>query len=355
MRNIALLLLLASAAWAAEVIPGDARKGAELFTSLRCVNCHGVNGQGGNLAPDLGKKAGRDFTPSRLAGLMWNHAPTMWNAMEKAGIEKPSISPDQAADLFAYFYAARYFDKPGDASRGRQAFASKGCSGCHNISSPSTVGAPPVNEWDAIASPIDLARQMWNHASQMNEKITKANRKWPQLTSQELTDILVYLQNLPQVKRKPPQFSPASAETGKELFDLKGCGDCHRGSNSLARRTSARTLNDFAAAMWNHAQSMLQKPPALSEAEMNRIVGYVWSLQFFDEPASASRGKKVFDAKCAACHKSAPPAAGAGAFGLVSGLSQHGPTMLGQMQQKQVQWPRFAGTEMADLLAYLRK
>ena len=86
MRNIALLLLLASAAWAAEVIPGDASKGAELFSSLRCVNCHGVNGQGGNLAPDLGKRAGRDFTPSRLAGLMWNHAPTMWNAMEKAGI-----------------------------------------------------------------------------------------------------------------------------------------------------------------------------------------------------------------------------------------------------------------------------
>lgn len=355
MRNIAVLLLLASAAWAVEVIPGDAGKGAELFTSLRCVSCHSVNGKGGRAAPDLGKRTGRDFSPSQLAGLMWNHAPTMWGAMEKAGIEKPSITPEQAADLFAYFYAARFFDKPGDAARGRRVFVSKGCASCHGISSSPVAGAPPVSGWDFLTSPIDLAREMWNHAAGMNAKITQQNKKWPQLTAQELTDMLVYLQNLPGMKAQAPRFSPASPETGKDLFQAKGCADCHRGSNSLERHTAAHTLNDFAAAMWNHAQSMLQKPPALSQAEMDRIVGYVWSLQFFDQPASASRGKKVFETKCEGCHKTAPPAAGGGAFGLVAGLSQHGPTMLGQMQRKQVEWPRFSGTDMADLLAYLRK
>lgn len=356
MRNVLVVfLLLAVACWAADTVPGDAQQGARLFDSLHCVNCHAINGEGGKLGPDLGKRVGRDFTPSRLAGLMWNHAPTMWNAMEKAGIEKPTISNDQAADLFAYFFAARFFDKPGDASRGRQAFVSKGCGGCHNITTPSSIGAKPLTEWDHLSSPIDLAREMWNHASQMNEKVSRENRKWPQITAQDLTDILVYVQNLPGARKSPPQFSPASAETGKDLFAAKGCADCHRGNNSLARRTSSRTMNDFAAAMWNHAQSMLQKPPALSTDEMRRIVGYVWSLQFFDEPASAARGKKVFDAKCQVCHQAAPPAAGAGAFGLVSGLSQHGPAMLGKMQEKRVEWPRFAGTEMADLLAYLRK
>jgi cytochrome c553 len=50
MRKVALLLLFTAAVWAAEVIPGDARQGAELFSSLKCVNCHAVNGEG---APGL--------------------------------------------------------------------------------------------------------------------------------------------------------------------------------------------------------------------------------------------------------------------------------------------------------------
>lgn len=355
MRNITLALVFVSAAWAVEVIPGDARQGAELFSSLKCVNCHAVNGEGGRQAPDLGKKAGRDFTPAKLAGVMWNHAPSMWNAMEKAGIQKPSISTQQAADLFAYFFAARFFDRPGDAARGRQAFVSKGCAGCHDPKSAGASPARPVTEWDSLASPIDLAREMWNHASQMNETMAKQSRKWPQITAQELTDIVVYSQNLPGARHLQPTFSPASAETGKELFQAKGCADCHRGGDTLTRRTSSHTMNDFAAAMWNHAQSMLQKPPALSAEEMRRIVGYVWSLQFFDEPASASRGKKVFEAKCQGCHQTPPPAAANGAFGLVSGLSDHGPAMFGQMEQKHISWPYFSGEEMADLLAYLRK
>jgi hypothetical protein len=34
---------------------------------------------------------------------MWNHAPVMWAAIEGAGIEKPKLSPESAADLFAFF------------------------------------------------------------------------------------------------------------------------------------------------------------------------------------------------------------------------------------------------------------
>jgi len=34
-------------------IPGDARKGAEIYKSLGCAGCHIIGGQGGNLGPDL--------------------------------------------------------------------------------------------------------------------------------------------------------------------------------------------------------------------------------------------------------------------------------------------------------------
>ena len=34
-------------------MPGDAKKGAEMYRSLGCASCHIVGGQGGNLGPDL--------------------------------------------------------------------------------------------------------------------------------------------------------------------------------------------------------------------------------------------------------------------------------------------------------------
>jgi len=270
------LLWCATAGWPAETIPGDAERGEQLFTAQKCIHCHSVSGKGGKLAPDLGTRAGRDFTPSGLAGMMWNHAPTMCGAMEKAGIEKPAMSPEDASDLFAFFFAARFFDRPGDAARGRRVFVNKGCSGCHGVSSATPSEGRPVSEWESLASPIDLGRQMWNHASQMGASAAKAKKKWPRLTGAELTDMLVYLQNLPGSKRLKGEFSPASAETGKQLFSSKGCAHCHTGSNSLARRREGgRSMNDVVAAMWNHSQSMLQDPPSLNSEEMTRLVGYV--------------------------------------------------------------------------------
>ena len=38
---------------------------------------------------------------------------------------------------------------------------------------------------------------------------------------------------------------------------------------------------------------------------------------------------------------------------MVSVLWQHGPSMLDQMKTKGIAWPRFEGTQMADLIAYL--
>ena len=57
----------------------------------------------------------------------------MWGAMESAGIEKPKLSPEDAADLFAFFYSARFFEGPGDAARGQQTFNSRQCGVCHGI------------------------------------------------------------------------------------------------------------------------------------------------------------------------------------------------------------------------------
>jgi mono/diheme cytochrome c family protein len=336
-------------------IPGDASRGAQIFKDQKCVVCHSVDGVGGKTAPDLGRRTGRDYTPSTMVSLMWNHAPAMWSAMTQKGISKPQLTEEQAADLFAFFAAKRYFDKPGDAGRGKQLFASKHCADCHSSS-------PPVSNLQALADPITLAQSMWNHSTQMGAAMAKKGIAKPALTSQELTDILLYLQSQPQAKGLKPVFAPASAVTGEELFNAKGCAKCHSGANSLVDKFRNRTLTDFAAAMWNHGRKGNPPQPELRAEEMRRLVGYLWSLQYFEAKGDSGRGKTVFGKKmCASCHNQA----GSGApnlaskaghfsdFAMVSSLWSHGGNMLSQMLQKKVGWPRFTPVEMSDLIAYL--
>src|ERR1039458_6759910 len=161
--------LVAGSVFAAGIPSGDARRGEQLFQSQQCVACHSVNGRGGTTAPDLAKRIDRDYTPTSMASLMWNHAPEMWVAMLKQGIIRPALTPEQSADLFAYFVSAHYFEKPGDAARGKRAFTTKHCAECHGIATSSFPGAPPVAKWDSLADPSLLAQQMWNHGGQMRQ------------------------------------------------------------------------------------------------------------------------------------------------------------------------------------------
>ena len=214
--------------------------------------------------------------------------------------------------------------------------------------------------WKSLNDPILLAMEMWNHSAQMEKALGGRKGTWPVLTSQELVDMLVYLQTLPQTQGRQPEFAAASAATGEMLYEAKGCAKCHVGRLALANRYTNRTLTDFAAAMWNHGPKM-GVLPTLRPEEMRRIVGYLWSLQAFDEPGNADRGRRVFaQDRCASCHETgfggAPKLSGKlglSALSMVSVLWQHGPAMLQQMSKMQTPWPRFDGSEMADLLAVL--
>src|ERR1700690_4054764 len=98
LRVIAVGAAVAWSALGAGIIPGDARRGEQLFTSEQCIQCHSLKGKGGTLAPDLSRRVDRDYTPSVMASLMWNHAPDMWAAMKQQGIVKAELSTESAAD-----------------------------------------------------------------------------------------------------------------------------------------------------------------------------------------------------------------------------------------------------------------
>ncbi len=57
----------------------------------------------------------------------------MWSAIAAAKVGIPNVDDQAAADLFAYFYSTRFFEKPGDAARGKRLFSDRGCAGCHGL------------------------------------------------------------------------------------------------------------------------------------------------------------------------------------------------------------------------------
>jgi cytochrome c2 len=365
MRTSRWLLVIAAIAPAAcatrSLLLGDPERGAALFQSLNCVACHSVNGVGGKKAPDLGEGRDRGFSPYNLAALMWNHAPAMWGATAREGVTVPTMDEQQAADLFIYFYAAGYFETPGDAKRGRQVFLARRCGQCHGMDSPVRAGIRPVKEWDSLWDPIALAQEMWNHSSDMARALSRSQVPYPLLTAQELTDLLAWLR-----ASRPPSHTagsvPGSPESGRALLVSKGCAECHRGELALEAHRTRYSLTDFAAAMWNHPFRTGYHQTRLSLEEMRRLVGYLVATQFFDERGDPSQGKRVFQSKrCTVCHDD--PTSGAPdrsvmsgtmtSFGMVAALWKHGPAMLNAMRQRNIPWPRFNGLEMADVSAYL--
>jgi mono/diheme cytochrome c family protein len=343
---------------AAPSLYGDAERGANVFQSKNCVTCHSVNGQGARTAPDLGKRGAEAFTPSSLAAMLWNHAPRMFGALAKSST-KVELTPQDSADLFAYFYAARYMDPAGDAGRGKRLFTAKHCASCHALNGTDAEGMKSGLRWESLSDPIEFARQMWNHAPLMREAMAKKHLEPPTLTPAEMNDILVYLRSQPQARENKPVFQPASAETGAMLFQAKGCANCHKGNLSLEKLGTFRSVSQVAAEMWNHAGVMKQSTELRPE-EMKRLTGYVWALRFASEGGDTAHGAKIFAAKgCGGCHTNGPGPQIAGAvpdsYTLIASLTQHAPLMLQKLESARQPWPTMKEAEMRDLLAYLRQ
>jgi cytochrome c2 len=359
MMRIVLGLFASALAAQAAGFTADSARGQRLFETLACIQCHSVDGNGGKSAPDLGRMLDRGFTPATLAATMWNHAPGMWASMRDRQITAGELDQQAAQDLMAFFYAARFFEKPGDAGRGKRAFESDGCAACHSL---------PVSQWQALTDPIALIDAMWNHRSQMLAATASKGARFPLLSAQDLTDMLVYLRNqpgnLPGTRVQAGVFRIESGGAGNAVFQSAGCAKCHQTVDALATSVQGKTLTEIAAEMWNHAPRMAAGAPStdLAPGQMQDLIGSFWAAKFFEDSGRPGPGSRVFAAKnCAVCHNDASsgaprlpiPGRDFNAAAMISGLWRHGPRMLDQIKTKGLEWPRFDGAQMADLIAYL--
>src|SRR5664279_5326373 len=104
---------------------------------------------------------------------------------------------------------------------------------------------------------------------------------WARITGQELTDMLVYLQNLPETRNLAKNFSFPPSDSGEKLFSSKGCTECHVGKRALEVLLKNQTLTEIAVDMWNHQPSMKNPPPTFQPDEIQQIIAYIWTKQYF--------------------------------------------------------------------------
>lgn len=376
---VALMVVLASSAAFANAgtSGGDPAAGRAVIERSGCLACHTVNGNGDGSARDLAfRSVFHRQSPAETAAVMWNHAPKMWESMGDGDAVSVSVSVSDAEDVFAYFRSVRYFDLRGEVIQGKKIFSKKGCASCHELDTQTgrTTDASPISEWDTLFDTAAWTSSLWNHAGTMFEEMERSGKAWPNLSEQEMVDLLLYLRTTVERTHPIHELTISERSSGKTVFNSRGCVDCHTlgestpGKVDLAKTArNARTMSGLAAAMWNHIPEMYGKKAetnghldSLTPAQVASLASFFYSEGAFSERGDISKGKRVFSKKnCVACHTSgAPPlspvtAKRFNAPTMMSSVWTHGPSMLDETENRGLDWPEFTEREMEDLIAYL--
>ncbi len=197
-RNLLAFIKSASPASGKEplyLLPGRPDQGQKLFLQKGCIDCHSVKGRGGQAGGELAQRGIR-LTVTDFALNLWNKAPAMLREMTRRKIPQPQLQPGDMADIIAYLYSVQYFATPGDARRGQDLLASKGCLNCHSVAGRGSKVGPDFERSRELDQPVTIVSAMWNHASAMADKMREKSVTWPVFTEQEMGDLVAYLQNL---------------------------------------------------------------------------------------------------------------------------------------------------------------
>jgi mono/diheme cytochrome c family protein len=137
-------------------------------------------------------------------------------------------------------------------------------------------------------------------------------------------------------------------------------------------------MAEMAGTLWNHGPAMWAKMkeqgvrfPRLSDREMADVFAYIYFVQYVNSRGDAAKGAALFQEKsCASCHgaggsglpsdkpPSAPVLVASAAlqspFSWTAAIWNEAPVIAEKSRAAQLPWPRFAGDEMRDLVAFLQ-
>lgn len=355
-------------------LEGSPRQGSIVFRDKGCVRCHSVNGEGGKVGPDLGRKRTAQSSLPQLVTAMWNHAPQMWERMRTDHIAYPDLSYDDVAQLLAYLYMSRHVDQPGDPSRGHKLFTNKKCIRCHAVGGVGGKIGPDLSAATDLTGPMEWTEALWNHASGMRQAAEHEGIDWPQFQEHELRDLYAYVRQ----NASRSSVAPGDPARGWQVFQQKSCTGCHsirttdqlEGPNLGPERQLPETFAGLGGAMVSHSPQMEKAMarqgitrPQLSAQEMTDIFAFLYSLRYVDPAGSPHVGASVFKWRgCSRCHgENAEGTAFAPALrertynsiSLAVALWRHGQRMHAQTGPVGIGWPTLVESDVGDLLAFL--
>ncbi len=353
--------------------------GGKVFAEKRCGKCHALRGFGGEVGPDLGRiQTGKSFF--ELGAAMWNHLPRMGAKMEETGIQRPTLTPRELSDLIAFLFTVQYYDELGDPKAGERLYAAKGCVQCHEVGGQGGRVGPGLDFLKRANSPVLVAAAMWNHGPEMAEAMKARGIARPTFQGREMADLIAYVVAVAKDGGgETAQVIPGTPERGRKLFGEKRCIVCHsvggqggKVGPELGRAGHHLSLTRFAALMWNHGPAMWAKMkergiqvPRLTGQEMADVLAHLYVSHYFDQAASAGRGRQLVQSKgCLTCHSvrgkggkisadfATSKAVGSSA-GLVAGMWNHSRYMEAEARRQEIAWPVLTGRELADIARYL--
>jgi mono/diheme cytochrome c family protein len=355
--------------------------GWDVYARKGCGQCHGVrSGSEGRAAPDLARiQSGAGFY--ELGAAMWNHLPLMGAKMREKGIERPTLTPLELANVLAFIFTAQYYDELGNAKTGEWLFTTKGCVQCHAVGGKGGNVGPALDALKRTNSPVLVAARMWSHGPGMAEAIHAKGIERPTFARNELVDIIAFITaTATDPGGETAQVLPGTPQGGETLFRDKQCAVCHTIGGKGGKvgpelgRAHHISLTQFAGLMWNHAPAMWARMkeravevPQLTGQEMGDIVAYLYTSHYFDPAAgSGARGRQVAKTKgCVACHsvrgkggKIASDFAVSNVVGspaaLIAAMWNHSRSMEDQAAKQGLKLPTLKGQELADMSAYLQ-
>jgi mono/diheme cytochrome c family protein len=244
---------------------GNVDSGKKLFSKKSCIRCHQVGGVGGVLGPSL-DAVGQSGAPMNVAAAMWNHGPTMAEAMRARGMERPNLTASELRDLVGYLRAAAperaggpVSILPGRVNEGRALFEKKQCSKCHSIQGKGGNIGPDLGRRGLYRNLIEFAAALWNKAPAMLRAMKLRKFTVPQLNAEEMADIVAYLRSFQYFGE------PGNPDLGRRLLSEKQCHNCHsldgrggKGSPDLALAKGLSSPAAVTAALWSHGNLMTE-------------------------------------------------------------------------------------------------
>jgi mono/diheme cytochrome c family protein len=177
-----------AAAKSKETAAGDAQAGRRVFMSAGCVACHGADGKGTTIAPQIAPP------PLPLDELIhYVRQPSG----KMPPIASRVVSDEQLADIYAYLKSVAPASSAngsvapasGNAAKGKQLFTANGCYECHDYEGVGAgtgprIGPPPI-------SLPSFLRYVRAPTGNMPPYTAKA------ISDQDLADIYAYLKSMP--------------------------------------------------------------------------------------------------------------------------------------------------------------